>query len=80
MIDFEANLTSFSNEIQQLVCSGHTYLEAITLYSESHGLDTETMSQLVKKNKAILENLAAECTDNMLLKAKKKDSLKKFLR
>lgn len=79
-MDFEANLTSFCNEIQELVNNGHTYLEALTLYSELHYLDPETISQMVKKNKAIMENLAAECSENMLLKTKKKDSLKKFLK
>ena len=80
MMDFEANLTSFCNEIQELVNGGHTYLEALTLYSELHYLDPETISQMVKKSKAIMENLAAECSENMLLKTKKKDSLKKFLK
>lgn len=79
-MDFEANLASFSNEIQGLVNNGHTYLEALTWYSETHNLDVETVSQMVKKNKAIMENLAAECSENLLLKTKKKDSLKKFLK
>lgn len=79
-MDFEANLTSFCNEIQESVNNGHTYLEALTLYSETHYLDVETISQMVKKSKAIMENLAAECSENMLLKTKKKDTLKRFLR
>jgi len=79
-MDFEANLTSFCSEIQYLVNNGHTYLESLTLYTEMHNLDVETVSQMVKKNKALMENLAAECSENMLLKARKKDSLKKFLK
>lgn len=79
-MDFEANLASFCNEIQQLVNDGHTYLEALTLYSETHYLDVETISSMVKKNKALMENLVAECSENMLLKTKKKESLKRFLK
>lgn len=78
-MNFEANLASFCNDIQSMVNGGHTYLEALTLYSEIHYLDTETISHMVKKNKAIMDNLAAECSENMLLKKKRKDTLKRFL-
>lgn len=79
-MDFEANLASFCNEIRALVNEGHTYLEALTFYSETHYIDIETVSQMVKKSKVIMENLTAECTESMMLKTKSKESLKRFLK